>query len=1680
MKDVGGIVKTDINGDPAKLHSECDENGCGEKYDVDGSGRIVELEADEAVIVPEAFEDKCFNDSFCKKPNYYEITGTIKQIASAINVLGGGINFAKGAKVKKNGRKMNLPRLTGQNKTNSVSSRIIDSGSVVINRTNMNNPKVMTFKGTLYEIASDINSYGDNGVKLTETNNDNPKKKEGGKITSLSELDNEFLSFLFDLSKTCQRLGLVYDPNPANFGRTTESGEWVLYDIENWIPTQPEFDGISEMPIDENFIDPKFNPNYEFISTGQGSGGVVYRDKRTGNVLKITNSPWEVWGSQLILQEQQKWRGRVEGFGVVYSVKNLGFRDIEDVFYSSPRNQWYAIEREWVYVDKAETARIGNVIDDIFMYYRENPDKQQKWTAWKDEKQKDLYKSIENTKSGIISFQNPYYPFVKVGLMKKGGIITWKDKYNKKYGYDDNSSHDLHEISKDTGVSIEGLQQIYNKGIGAFKTNPESVRPNVKSKEQWAMARVYSAVMGGKASEIDSNELKKEKGGSIKIDKNKIYNEWSELVNMSKSELEKFYNSEEGKKAGLKPSEAKKQGIDYGRESARWILKMKDTPKSEWSNDMWKWAKKQISFIKRMSGVEGDLYNDNGEKTRKYLALLIWGNDPEKYARGGLIAPNGKPSNLTPEQYKLVRTKEFKEWFGDWENDAENSSKVVDENGEPLVVYHGTQKHFNIFEREEIGSNYGYDTFGFYFTEDGGQASSYAYLKNNINTNIVLEVFLSIKNPLTKNEIISEIPNIEDIYYLDDEDDEISSITFYDSNRKVIDELANNKDGIILIYDYGFYAVRDSNQIKLADGTNTTFDANNPDIRFEEGGLIAPNGKRSNLTSEQYKLVRTKEFKEWFGDWENDAENSSKVVDENGEPLVVYHSSVQKGDEFESFYTFDPYSKYQIGTHFGNKEQAEANIILSARDMELYYERKPFAYKIYECFLNIKKIKEVKDLHFWTPYRLFKNLFPQEDINSVLLDGEQFKRNVKRFLKYIDGKLDGLVYKNDYEGLGKSYLVFEPNQIKLADGTNTTFDGNNPDIRFAKGGSIVGDKKNRPFKVRFHLGRGKNFMHWKIEEKNKPDIYEDPEEVQLIMYNCKLTNQPTTAQKIYSGKINKAPIAYIQCEEVAILPTDVEDIEESNQLRYNPRVNPYWTDTDNDNVDNYYFNKIVSKGSKVYFEEDGQLFYLGGLVEELNPSSESEKEKRYIWEMDGYLWAKNDEDARKIATEIQSNLDFDLRPKINHLYEDFGRGMTRKLFADGGSISATDKIDLEDLELRIQKLRSSTENFKHKAGEILLMDSLTPEQRLEQRFELIDWIKDDKNDVKIIVAFSGGKDSVAMVLHMIYELNIPKEKLQLWHHEVDGRGNDLFDWKCTTSYCKAFAKALDLPILFSYRDGGIERYIFRTNEPKPYVYFQKKEGGEFFQAPRNEKKLNTIKAFPAVGNSLDTRWCSAIAKIEVMLQSINNIDEFKDANLVICTGERRLESANRANYLEIDRYKSMTHTRQSIQWRPVIDFSEKTIWDLFKQYKIQPHPAYEIGFGRCSCQLCIFNSADIWKLNDEISPEKVQRIAEIEKEKGFTLYNEEFKEEKWIPAHSKMTKSGQMRSYKGKFKMVGTGKKKNIYESKVNVGKSPIDIKKEEFRYWIKQATGEFTAPIIVKEWKQPKGAFSSENCGAS
>ena len=108
-------------------------------------------------------------------------------------------------------------------------------------------------------------------------------------------------------------------------------------------------------------------------------------------------------------------------------------------------------------------------------------------------------------------------------------------------------------------------------------------------------------------------------------------------------------------------------------------------------------------------------------------------------------APNGQPTNLTEDQWLTVRTKAFKDWFGDWENDPANASKVVDENGEPLVVYRvGQTKGYSVFD-ENRGGNWR----GFYFTNRDAALKNYATA--NTTESQVRAFFVKSVNPFTEN-----------------------------------------------------------------------------------------------------------------------------------------------------------------------------------------------------------------------------------------------------------------------------------------------------------------------------------------------------------------------------------------------------------------------------------------------------------------------------------------------------------------------------------------------------------------------------------------------------------------------------------------------------------------------------------------------------------------------------------------------------------------------------------------------------------------------------------------------------------------------------------------------------------------------------------------------------------------
>jgi hypothetical protein len=183
-----------------------------------------------------------------------------------------------------------------------------------------------------------------------------------------------------------------------------------------------------------------------------------------------------------------------------------------------------------------------------------------------------------------------------------------------------------------------------------------------------------------------------------------------------------------------------------------------------------------------------------------------------------------------------------------------------------------------------------------------------------------------------------------------------------------------------------------------------------------DNALKVPNGKKSNLTKKQWYQVRTPEFKAWFGDWENDPQNASKVLDENGEPLVVYHGSYDYG--------FTKFNKKLRGNTTSAKSAKKGFFFTDNKDLADYYARRSASGGIYSVFLNIKK-PNIKD-------------FKSEPVDT--------DKVLTKLIDYYD--YDGAIALNLKDGfrIDNQYIAFQPNQIKSATDNNGDFNPNNENI----------------------------------------------------------------------------------------------------------------------------------------------------------------------------------------------------------------------------------------------------------------------------------------------------------------------------------------------------------------------------------------------------------------------------------------------------------------------------------------------------------------------------------------------------------------------------------------------------------------------------------------------------------
>ena len=411
-------------------------------------------------------------------------------------------------------------------------------------------------------------------------------------------------------------------------------------------------------------------------------------------------------------------------------------------------------------------------------------------------------------------------------------------------------------------------------------------------------------------------------------------------------------------------------------------------------------------------GSESEIRGINGSNSIKVVKC-----DELIYEKGGLIAPNGKPSNLTPEQYKLVRTPAFKKWFGDWENDPQNASKVIDEETkEPLVVYHGYL----------VGGGAGRKFYEFkklpaFFSKTKKFAYEYASTKSmdaEIDADIdTYACFLNIKK-------LFDSKNKENIKLAEEqlpEKIEVSHGTmWFLSAYMPKEEVIEQMKGIITI------PTDDLSEDILSSNVGDIIAEKVSASQYENQILLYKDEDWGYITdAKSFDDAVQYEIAQWIN---NDYEKTIKYKDKYLPTLILnketYNLELNKDPLFlEYLNEVEKRKKYYIDNVLNllkNNLDRRINVENQSRNHNYFYVRK----------INLKTYKTTTKNN-WT-------MFENETLQKFLIDN-----NFGGWYALERGD--------------KTYGVYNANNIKLADGTNTTFDAGNPDIRYAGGGKVKSD-----------------------------------------------------------------------------------------------------------------------------------------------------------------------------------------------------------------------------------------------------------------------------------------------------------------------------------------------------------------------------------------------------------------------------------------------------------------------------------------------------------------------------------------------------------------------------------------------------------------------------------------------
>lgn len=262
---------------------------------------------------------------------------------------------------------------------------------------------------------------------------------------------------------------------------------------------------------------------------------------------------------------------------------------------------------------------------------------------------------------------------------------------------------------------------------------------------------------------------------------------------------------------------------------------------------------------------------------------------------------NSEGSLIHPDEEGV---RNFWRWFG--------NSKVVDKEGRPLVVYHGTtsKEPIDTFDRryktDVLKLVDGIDSIGTWFSDSNSRVNDYA-------SKAVYPAYLKIENP-------RQYQSFDDLRF-DWKDAQLSGKRdaawkkrkkmfdrnehHGDSNEYIFELEVDGQDGVIIRKngegewkDQTAYVAINPEQIKSALGNDGNFNINDKSISSyvePDREFIEVDGVLRRIKNSEGKLIHAEDegvrnFWRWFGD--------SKAVDDLGRPLVVYHGTNQDFDQF--------------------------------------------------------------------------------------------------------------------------------------------------------------------------------------------------------------------------------------------------------------------------------------------------------------------------------------------------------------------------------------------------------------------------------------------------------------------------------------------------------------------------------------------------------------------------------------------------------------------------------------------------------------------------------------------------------------------------------------------------------------------------------------------------------------